>query len=244
VNRDQAKEILLLYRPGTDDGEDPEIAAALEVAERDAELGRWFQKHRAFQSAMRARFRQLKAPPELKASLLAGHRRIITPPLWRHPPVWLAAAAALVLGLAVLVFRPPARPPDRFPNFQQMMVSKAERGYSMDWSTRDMNQLRRNLARARAPADYALPPGLGKLELLGGARLTWRAHPVTMVCFKRKDQRRVWLFVLNRAALDNPPASAPHIEQVDRLMTASWSAGDRTYVLAGPPEADFLKSYF
>ena len=35
MNRDEAKTILLLYRPGTADAGDPEISAALALAKQD-----------------------------------------------------------------------------------------------------------------------------------------------------------------------------------------------------------------
>src|SRR5262249_32695874 len=38
MNSEQAKEILIIYRPGTADREDPDIAAALELAKADTEL--------------------------------------------------------------------------------------------------------------------------------------------------------------------------------------------------------------
>jgi hypothetical protein len=66
----EAREILVLYRPGTADAADPQMAEALALARQEPELGRWFEQHRAFQKAMRAGFRQIEVPAHLKASLL------------------------------------------------------------------------------------------------------------------------------------------------------------------------------
>ncbi len=244
MNRDQAKHILLLYRPDSGDAQDVEIAEALALAQQDSELGAWLEQHQAFQSAMRAKLRQLEPPQQLKAAILANHKKIIRPPFWRQPPVWAAAVAALVLGLALLLSRPGNSANSGFGNFEAMMVSKALRGYVMDWWTNDLSALRGQLAQAQAPGNFDLPKGLAELQLTGGAHLTWRAHPVAMVCFKRPDRRDVWLFVLNRAALKDPPPQAPRLQPVDRLMTASWSRGENVYVLAAPPESDFLERYF
>jgi len=49
MNHNEAKDILLLYRPGTADVADPQIAEALALAQRDAELARWFGEHCARQ---------------------------------------------------------------------------------------------------------------------------------------------------------------------------------------------------
>ncbi|HWV98696.1 MAG TPA: hypothetical protein VNZ64_03280 [Candidatus Acidoferrum sp.] len=243
MSPEQAREILLLYRPGTADAEDPEIIEAMAVARRDPDLARWFERHLAFQSAMRSGFRQIEVPDQFKLELLAG-RKIIRPVVWRQRPAWLAAAAAvvLVLGLAALWLKPAV--PDRFANFQEMMVSKAENvAYAMDWTTNDMRALRQALAGRGAPADYEVPNGLARLQLTGGAALTWRANPVSMVCFDRGDKQMVFLFVMKRAALKDPPPAKPLIGRIDALTTVSWTTGDRTYLLAGPQEADFLQKY-
>lgn len=252
----EAKRILLLYRPGTADRQDPDIGLAMEQARRDPELGRWFEQHQAFQIALRSKFRSLEVPENLKA--LARSRiaqeavtgpvvaevspRVLIVPWWRSL-AWLTAAAALVLllGLSALWLRPTR--PDRFINYEQMMVSTALRGYNMDFPTNDMRQLRLYFEAKGAPADYRLAPRLSKLHLLGGAALTWRGNPVAMVCFDRPDKQKVWLFVMNRAAVKDPPAAAPAESTISSLMTATWTEGDKTYVLAGPPEPGFAGKY-
>jgi hypothetical protein len=75
MNCSEAKEVLLLYRPGTADAADPQIAEALELAGRDPELRRWFDQHRAFQKAVRAKFQQIEVPAHLKTSLLIRGQR-------------------------------------------------------------------------------------------------------------------------------------------------------------------------
>jgi hypothetical protein len=46
VTREQAKHILLLYRPGTADWQDPDVAAAIDLARRDLDLAAWFSSIR------------------------------------------------------------------------------------------------------------------------------------------------------------------------------------------------------
>lgn len=242
MNPQEAKQILLLYRPGTADAEDPEVVTAMEVARRDLALARWFQEHCAFQQAMRAKLRQIAVPPHLKAALLA-RRKIVPLPVWRRNPVWLAAAAALVLllGIAGLWLKP--RSSSRFANFQARMVGTALREYRMDLVTNDMSQVRRFLAERGAPADYALSRGLERLQLTGAGLLRWRNNPVSMVCFNRGHDQMLFLFVMNRSALKDPPPGSPQLTKVNELMTASWTSGDKTYLLAGPAEDDFARKY-
>jgi len=238
-----AKEILVGYRPGVPDEVDPPMAEALALAQQQPELAAWFVQHCAFQQAMRAKLRSAPVPAELRARLLAG-RKVIRPGFWQRPSVWLAAAAALVLllGLGAMLFRAPV--PDRFADFRSRMVRVALREYRMDIVTNDMAQVRAFLASRGGPADYELKPGLAKLQLSGGGLLRWRGHPVSMVCFDRGDQEMLYLFVLGRGAAKDAPPSTPRVEQVNKLVTVSWSQGDKVYVLAGPEGGDFVRKYF
>jgi hypothetical protein len=246
MNRAEAKEVLLLYRPGTADAADPQVAEALELARRDPELGGWFEQHRAFQKALRAKLQQIEVPAHLKGSLLiqGGRRPTAIPPRpWWRRPIWLTATAVvlLLLGLAALRLRP--RVPDRFANYESRMVSEAQREYGMDLETNDMRQLRQFMAQHGAPADYFVPRGLERLQLTGGGRLTWRSNPVAMICFDRGDKQMLFLFVMKRSAVKDPPPDTPRLSKVSRMLTATWTRGDNTYILAGQAEADFAKKY-
>jgi hypothetical protein len=243
VTRQEAKEVLLLYRPGSADAEEPEIGQAMDVARRDPELGAWFKQHCAFQTAMRDRFRQIEVPAHFKVGILATQKPN-RPQYWWQRPVWMAAAAAAILffGLVGFGIWPPVS--QRFSNFQQRMVSAALREYRMDLVTSDPAKLRAFISDRGAPADYELPKKLEKLQLTGGGRLRWRNNPVTMVCLDRGNKQMLYLFVLKRAALKDPPATTPELAKVSGLQTVSWTKGDNAYLLAGPDEPGFLDEYF
>lgn len=238
----EAKGILLLFRPGSADAADPQMAEALEWTRRDAELASWFEQHCAYQRAMRAKFREIEVsralPPALRAKT-----RIILPPVWWRQPVWLAAAAACVVLLGAAVWWRTPRAPERFANYRARMVSTALREYRMDIVTSDMRKVRQFLASQGGPADYDLTPGLAKLALTGGGILRWQSHPVSMVCFNRGDNQMLFLFVVDRAGLADAPPETPQISTVSDLAAASWSRGNKTYVLAGPEEKDFARKY-
>ncbi len=238
----EAKEILLLYRPGTADADDPEVSRAIEVARADPELGAWFRQHCQFQQAMRAKFREIEPPAHLKTALLAP-ANVIKPQPWWSNTRWLAAAAAVLflLGLAGVWLQQGA--PERLSNFQDRMVATAIREDRMDIVTNDMQQVRGYLARSGGPADYDIPQGLASLQLTGGGLLRWRSKPVSMVCFDRGDTQMLFLFVINRNAVKDPPPETPVPGTSHDLATVSWTKGDKTYVLAGPQEPNFAKKY-
>jgi hypothetical protein len=249
VNSQQAKEILMLYRPGGADAHDPQLAEALSLARRDEELGRWFEKHCALQAAIRDKFCQITVPTGLKEQILAEHtpqRKIIW---WRQPAV-LAAAAAIVLLIGLAAFWSQPREKNGFSGFRSRMVSTARRIYSMDLETNDLKQIRAFLAKNGALSNYVLPPALEKTPGAGCKRLTWHGKRVSMVCFnsgrplESGEKSDLFLFVIDRSSLrDAPPANPPKLVKVNKLMTASWSAGDNIYVLAAPGDEDFIRKY-
>src|SRR5205823_2471102 len=102
MNSDEAKNILLLYRPGRADPGDGHVGEALEQAERDPELHRWFEQTSRFHEALSEKFQQIPVPSDLKYAILA--RRRIVQPLWWQQPVWMAAAAVIVLLLSLAAF--------------------------------------------------------------------------------------------------------------------------------------------
>ena len=57
MNREQAKEILLTYRQGSDDTAHPEIAEALQLLDQDPELARWFEAQQRVDETIRTALR-------------------------------------------------------------------------------------------------------------------------------------------------------------------------------------------
>jgi len=239
----EARKILMLYRPGTSDADDPEMVEALRLARENGELRAWFEQHRACQTVMRRKLREMDVPVELRDRLLAAGKTI-RPTFRRRRASWLAAAAAVavLLAVAALMMRP--RVPDGFADYRSRMVRTVLREYRMDIATNDMSEVRRFLAAQGAPSDYVVPAGLAGLKLTGAGALRWRSNPVAMVCFDRGTNEMVFLFVMDRTAVRDSPPAIPQVARVNKLTTASWTRDGRTYVLAGQEEADFPRKYF
>ena len=102
VNHDEAKTILMLYRPGTADAEDPQIAGALALAKREPELARWLEEHSARQETLRSKFRQITVPAGLKEQIISEQAAFLERHARREKIVAVAAVAAIVVSLIVL----------------------------------------------------------------------------------------------------------------------------------------------
>ena len=101
MTNQEAKFTLGAYRAGGQDAGDPVFAEALEQAKRDPALGAWLAKEQAHDAIVTAKLREVAPPPGLRAAILAGAQAGSTRQAWWKQPVWLAAAAAVALLLAV-----------------------------------------------------------------------------------------------------------------------------------------------
>lgn len=250
MNREAAKTTLFLYRPGTTDALDPEISEALEYVKQDPDLGRWLEEHCAMHEAIRTKFAQIAVPAGLKEQIISERRVRTAPKRWRRIAV-IAAGVATVAALIFLLptlFKTPAE--DTFEHFRGNMVGIAQNLYRMDLLTNDLVQIRRYIAGQHAPAPSPLPAGLLNAEVAGCAVEEWQNTRVTMICFRTGKPLAtgrlsdLWLFVIDRDRVLEPPTIAsPQFQQVDKLITASWTQGSRTYVLATEGDDQLLRKF-
>src|SRR5688572_8948158 len=103
MNNQEAKFMLGAYRPDGQDAGDPMFAEALGQVERDPELRTWFERERKFDTHVSEKLRALAPPPELRAAILAGARASRPRLRWWANPLWVAAAAAVVMITTVSV---------------------------------------------------------------------------------------------------------------------------------------------
>jgi hypothetical protein len=241
VNPTEAKTILLLYRLGTADAADPQIAAALALVKTDAELAQWFEQHCARQNALRNKFRQVAAPDGLKEQIVSEQLAEIRPNARRKEKI--TATLALTVTCAALVFItisiwPYFQGPDKsLGAYQNQMAGIATSGYGMSLLTNDLTQIRAYLAKNAAPADYNLPAPLEKISVAGCAIETWSGKKVSMICFRTNpklaaNQSDLWLFVIDQKSVKHAPETgSPQFAQSGPLFTAAWTQGDKLYVL-------------
>ena len=250
MNREQAKEILLGYRPMVDVPQSSEFSDALALAEKDPELKAWFEQHCEFQKVIRAKLMQIPVPEGLKEQILSERKATFALP--SKSLLKLAAVCFVFLvALSVWLFPNFQRGGERtFENFRSRMVKTVARAYpAMDKETDNPAEIRRYLAEKGAATNYELPSPLEKTTPTGCAILTWQGKTVTMIWFKSRPnvskQPDLFLFVIDRAAVPNAPrTTTPEFSQTNSLWTASWTSGTKSYVLSGTGDESFLRRYF
>ncbi len=250
MNSQQAKENLLLYRPGVADPDDPEFAEARDFAQRDPELARWFEEHCQLQEALHAQFSQIQVPEGLKEQILS-ERKVHTRPNFARKALRLSAAVAvalLVLSAILVYFWQPADD-NNFANFRNRMASNVLRQYpKMDLETNDLNQIHQYLAR-QGQGDYVLPQGLEKAVATGCATLSWHERELAMVCFNsghsaQPNEPDLFLFIIERSAVQKAPPEVPELVRLSRrFTTASWTSGNKAYVLGARGDEKLLRTY-
>lgn len=250
MDNKKAKEILALYRPGSADQDDVDFAEALVLAKHDPELSGWFKEHCALQEAVGAKFKQISAPEGLREQILSERKVQGMAGLKRKavPVAILAAVILLLAGIASFYFRPHD---DRtVAAFVNKMAGTVLRTYpTMDLETNDLNQIRQYLAKNGGHGDYSLSKPLAETSGTGCKIFPWHGKTVSMVCFNSKKSAvesgpDLFLFVINRSALSNPPASnSTQFTRISQLAIATWTEGNNTYVLGGLGDEGFVRRF-
>lgn len=246
----EAKQTLLAYRPWTTDSQDPEVAEAIALCDQDAELKKWFENHCATQSSLRDNFRGITVADGLKQQILSEYKSYITP-VWRRRPAVIAvvAMAVLLIALTSLWFNLPSHQSQSvtFAAYRNRMVREVVKSYRMDLETSDAAQIRTYLEQQQSPADYVLPKNLEQTQTVGCGKLNWQGKPVSMVCFRTGKplspgtKSDLFLFVVDQKDLLNgPETEGPVFANVSTMVTATWRAEGKVYLLAGS-DAEELK---
>jgi hypothetical protein len=254
MNPAQAKQILTIYRPGTADADDPEIAEALALVRTDPELSRWFDEHCARQTALRDKFRQIALPAGLREQIISEHTAHTKAASRREKIVGVVAVAVILMALALLGFfylphNNNGPIPNTLANYQDQMMSAAASGYDMTTMT-NLDQVHSWLAQKQAPIDYVLPAGLKNAAVTGCTIQTWRNTRASMICFRQGETLPpgqpgdLWLFVIDQTAVNGAPTTtSPQLTKVNGLITATWTEGGELYLLGARGDEQTIQKY-
>jgi hypothetical protein len=257
VTTEEAKEILLPYRHGTSDAEDPQIAEALALARQDPELARWLEAHCARQYVITEKLRRIAPPDGLIQQIIAENRSAQKQSVFERNPALTALVCALAILICLLVATDPTEwwrtfqgTDKRMVAYQQNMARVALSTYGMGLATSDTNQIRAYLKQNDAPSDFALNASLKQTPMTGCAVEDWHGAKVSMLCFHSNPANAnaktsdLWLFVANRNLVsDSPDQTQPQLHRVGSLLIATWVDGDRLYMLARQGNLEDLKKF-
>ena len=171
---------------------------------------------------------EIPVPQGLRDKILA-QQKIVVVPYWRTPRAIALAAAMAFLATGLLFWIIGPREDRTFAGFRSRMVSFALREYRMDIHTRDLAEVQSFLRKNGAPSAFELPTALAQTPIKGGATLFWQGKPVSMVCFDRLNTT-LYMFVV-----DSPsgPIQTAQVESFKNIGTATWTSGNKTFLLAG-----------
>ena len=244
MDSQQAKEILLGYRPGIDDPSDPRVAEALRQLDLDPELARWFEQLQAADDAIRRQLRETPVPLGLKQRILA-EQKVARPDFGWRQPVLVAAAAAAVIVLGVLsawIFNRSAG--NGLSAYRADMVRYVSTSYNDRFiKAASFDQLRQVLGARQWPTDFIVPDRLQSVTVVGGGAVEWKGHKVALACMK-EGRHGLWLFVIEKSALpDAPKVETPHVDLIDGTPTAAWSQAGNVYLFTVQGDDAFLRKY-
>ncbi len=250
MNVNEARIILLTYRPGTADAADAQVAEALALAQRDPGLGSWLTNHCAYQEALRAKLRDIPVPAGLKEQIISEQPALERLPQ-RHPRLTVAVLVGIILLAMLTIFWPQFYPKDNtLAVYQNQMMGIALNGYGMDLLTNSTTEIRAYFAKKQAPADYTLPDSLQKVAVVGCAIQDWQKEKVSMLCFRSgrplppNQTTDLWLFVVPRTSVRGAPeAGSARISTINGLVTAVWTQGDKVYLLGAAGDKSMLQQF-
>jgi hypothetical protein len=230
MTKEEAKKILAAYRPGDEDRFDSHFVEALQETERDAELAQWFSEQQEFDCAVAAHLKSVPVPFGLKTRILANVTpRAATKSRWVAP---LAAAAALFLiAQLISVWRGSAQHSGSLSDYEQEMMSFVKLEPPLEMQSLEIGPIKQWIAERKAPL-AEIPPGVAAVETMGCRILSFRGHPVTLICFCH-GQTVAHLFMVDRVALPTlRPRNPPTLASEGDWTIATWADQHYAYMLA------------
>lgn len=241
----EARAILSLYRPQSEDEDDPFFAEALHLARQDKELAKWFADEISFDEIIAGKLAEQEVPARLRATLLAS---VEARPRFQwnwFSALGLAAATAAVTLLVSLGFHQPAGKESHLvDNYRTEMVGFVDLPPTLAVETNDLQKVSHWLAENTGTTPINFPSGARQLPALGCRALTYHGYQVGLTCFQRKNGQLVHLLVVNRAAFGQAELPAERqFAKVGEWATATWSEGDKVYLLATKGDRPQLETY-
>lgn len=261
MERDEAKHILELCRPGSDDDrQDPLIAEALALLETDAELKARFEAQQALDARIGDLYAQLEPPADLKAAILAGMRAhalhgesdtasftttagSTSQAWWRKPWIGVAAAVALLFVLFSVPRGPSTAPlastngpviQAGVPDMIQFLAHELGNlgdGRGFDMASRQPEDLQAYLASGGFPSPSKLPQALEGNASLGCVTFDYNGAKMSMICFQY-DQVVHLITVQKSDCPRSFQPKEPTTYEMNNQAFKAWTDGEHVYILS------------
>jgi hypothetical protein len=244
MDNQEAKLILQARRLDDLATTDPAFAEALALVERDRELKAWWEAQQAFDRKVAAKIEEIEPPDDLRATILAGRKSDRLPP---QPffPFWLSAAAAVAILFAVSASFHAEKEAgrhistDRF--HEATLTFLGSDSPTLAMMSPDHDKIMAWLKEQKSPTGD-LPDKVAALPSVGCQKLEVQGHSISLICFTMAEGKLVHLFVVDSKDLTEPPIhGSPQFAEVNGWSTASWSDGQRSYMLATQASEDALR---
>ena len=254
MNNDEAKFILIAYRPSGEDSSDAQMKAALDLTQRNPGLDAWLKLEIERDTKIAAALQSAPVPPSLRNEILAGAKiSAFSGKARRFWFTWLPlSAAALLMASAVTWFltenerlhssRYTATPlplPPELAGWQKVALSTLESGKMQFNAASPKPQVLADwLKNHGSPGNLALAKSrlnLTKLASLGCTVLTVDGQRVSIVCFQLPGgEGEVHLAMTNRQGQPGAPSTEqpPAFVQHGNWATAQWCEGEQWVMVA------------
>lgn len=255
MNKEEIKEKLSVFRPGTDDEQDPFFKDALDYLKEDSDLATWFELEKSFDGAVRDKVAEIPVPADLKAQIIQasngldsvenkGESDPIIQLDERQKPrnfgFLYAMAAVLVAGFFIL---PSLLNPEgggmsvaESKNWPNAMASWLTRDYPSNVQRASSIQEAKSYFQEKHTLSYPefdSQLALTQMPLVGCQAINWSDKTVFLTCF-RFENTVVHLMVL--PGLEDGLSTHPKFQDFgskanQHYQAAAWTDGSQSYML-------------
>jgi hypothetical protein len=239
MNPEEAKLILQCRRPCGKDDHDAAIREALEVLSGDCKCMETLRCEERLDAVIGERLRTLDPPLDLRRKILVG-ARVSTVKQWWKRPWWIAAAAALAVGVPLAIRYLPGSRPGSVPliasaltEFRITTTQKLNEGPKLEMLP-TIDEVKAHLAVHSTTKSLPLPEHLCDCTdgTVGCEVFDWHGKEVTLICFKAGKNGIVHLFTVDASVLDAFPAKAVCVP-LNGWQTRAWVQDGKLMMLAG-----------
>ena len=237
--------ILAARRPGGEDDNEQEVAAALDATKHDPALAEWAEKQSSVDRKISAALRAVQPPAGLRDRILAGGRA--SRPRgenWFERKMWgvmtygeIAAIAAVVMLLGIAVFYNYFTQTNDERPWQLAAAEKAGQFESGRVALEHIDGVFETtvdwMREKACPTPAVLPAGLRGLGLYGCSVSKWNGKPIGIVCFRYGKEHEVHLVSIDAKNVPDQLTAVPRWTEVGGYTSAQWREGATVYMLLG-----------